>query len=398
MSKQIPIAIKKEPHLIEYLLPFFILLSQYQVGVLNISYFLLVIIGVIFTFERALKISFPSYYKLFAIFLFYIIIRDLIRIALGTDNFQTQINRIFEYFVVYIFVFIVCTQNFSEDKLYKVWKIAGVIFAIGLVYQFVQIYFFGKTILPISIIPGYSIRPPELISQSRPSSFFAEPAAFVNAIIPLEFIALKRKDFNWAIFVTISILLSGSTTGVILSILLWTIKLLNNEISLRTRFMMIIIALSMCLLFINLNIFSVSLTKFLDVLNGGSTFGSRILVGFEVVKRQSLIELIFGTNYNDVEHFVTDHIGQFSNSLYVITYWKNDRLFLNTFSRLIFQYGIIGFVLFISPLLLFLKKHNYEAKMLVMITIVALLGQTILLNSYYFMLIVLLLLYRQKTV
>lgn len=385
----------KEIHLIEYILPFFILLSQHSIGVLSIGSLLLIVVGIIHAIRKSWKIQFPSYYKPFMLFLLYIVIRDLFRLVLGPDAFQTQINRIIEYLIIYFFVFVVCTQNFSEDKLYRVWKIAGVIFTIGLLYQSVQIYILGQRISSISIIPGYALRTDEKVIQPRPSSFFAEPASFVNAMIPLEFMSLRRKDFKWAIFTTLAILLSGSTVGVILSIVLWTMELLRRDNSFWKRAITVILAVTICILFMNLDVFNSSFTKFLAVANGKSTFGSRVLTGFEVIRRQSILELILGTNYNDVAAFVSSHNADFSDSLVVMTYWRNGRLFLNTFSRLVFQYGIVGLLLFLNPLIQYLRQSRYKAKMLVIMTMVAIFGQTMLLNTYYFMMVILFLLYEK---
>lgn len=396
MSKTVDVSLKnKERHYIEYILPFFILLSQYSIGVLNIGTLALIVVGIILTIQRSWKVPFPFYYKPFILFLMYIIARDLIRLVLGPDAFQTQINRIVEYFIIFFFVFAVCTQNFSEDKLYKIWKIAGVIFTIGLLYQIFQIYILGQHISPISIVPGYVLRPDEKVTQMRPSSFFAEPASFVNAMIPLEFMSLKRKDFKWAAFTTVAILLSGSTVGVILSLVLWTMELLRRDNSFWKRTLIVIIAAIISVLFMNLDVFNFSFTKFLEVASGESTFGSRVATGFEVIRRQTILEFIFGTNYNDVATFVSSNISNFSDSAVVMIYWRSGRLFLNTFSRLIFQYGVIGLLLFLNPLIQYMRQSNYKAKMLVVTTIVAIFGQTMLLNTYYFMLVILFLLYEE---
>ena len=231
----------------------------------------------------------------------------------------------------------------------------------------------------------------------RPSSFFAEPAAYVNAMTPLEFMALRRKDFKWAIFSTIAILLTGSTVGVILSIVLWTLEMISRDISFQKRVSTVIISGVIIFLFMNYDIFNVSLTKLLKVASGESTFGSRVLTGFEIIRRQSIFELIIGTNYNDVATFVSNHISEFANSQVVMVYWRSQRLFLNTFSRLIFQYGIIGLVLFLYPLILYLKQPNYKAKNLIRMVLIAIFGQTMLFNAYYFMMIILLLLYERDS-
>ncbi len=388
---------KKEIHLIELILPFFHLFSQYSVWILSLGSIILMLVAGLSLAMNSWKLRFSASYKPYLIFLGYVVTRDIFRAFLGPDLFQTQINRMIEYIFIYFLVFIICSQSLDEDKLYKVWKIAGVIYVLGLLIQVIQIYFLGQRIAPISIIPGYELRPEGNIAQLRPSSFFAEPASFVIAMLPLEFLSIKRKDYKWAVFTTISILLSASTVGIILSVILWASSLLSKDTSIKRKLIILLLAVSIVGLFINMDVFDTSLSKFLQVASGESTFVSRVQNGFDVIRRQSILSFIFGTNYNDVQTFVSDNLSTFSSSPLLLTYWRNHRIFLNTFSRLIFQYGLIGLLLYILPLITYLKNKRYVAKPLVIMMLVAIFGQTMLLNTYYFTMVMILILYDNQS-
>lgn len=383
------LANKKEIHVIELLLPFFQLFSQYQVGIISIGSILLILVAGLSLARKSGKIRVMNTYKPYLIFLVYVVLRDVVRVVFGPDPVQSQVNRMIEYLVLYFLVFIICSQSLDEDKLYKVWKIAGVIYTLGILYQVIQIYVLGHGIAPISIIPGYVLRPEDDIAQLRPSSFFAEPAAFAIVMFPLEFLALKRKDFRWAVFSTISILLSASTVGIILSVVLWASSMLSKDSSTKRKIVTILLAAIIIALFMNMEVFDISLAKFISVTNGESTFVSRVENGFDVVGGQSFLSLILGTNYHDVLTFVSDHFNSFSSSRLV----RSEKIFLNTFSRLIFQYGIIGLLLYIYPLITYLRNKRFGAKPFVIMVLVAIFGQTMLLNSYYFTLIMLFILY-----
>lgn len=382
---------------IELLLPVFMLLEQYKIGLVGMGTMLLIVV-VIFAFVRnPSNIRFPLLFWPFYVILTYFVVCDIFRAMLGPDAVQTQINRMIEYVVMFFLVFAVCSQPFDEDRLYKYWKIAGAIFSIGIIYHVFQIYFLGQSISAITIIPGYELRSDDAFDQLRPSSFFAEPAAFVNSMLPLLFLSLKRKDYRWAFFCTVSILLSTSTVGVFLSGILWMMSLISKKDSKKSAVTKILIILPVLWMFVNLDVFSETQSKFLAVTEGESSFGARVLTGFEIVGRMSFSDLIFGTRYNDVASFVSNNIDNYAGCENVLRYWYFQRLFLNTFSRLIFQYGIVGLFLFLTPLILFLRKKLYEAKSLVVMILVAIFGQTMLLNAYFFVLIMILLLYANKT-
>ena len=382
-------------HYIEYFLPFIVLLSPYRFGPVSADTIGLAIVAFLVALQNHGRIKIIKEIRPFLFFWGYVVIRDIFRMVLGTDPLQTQINRMVEYLISFILLIIVCSEEFDDDKLYKVWKIAGLVFGLGLLYHFVQIYILGQRVVPISLIPGYSIRSDDTIGTIRPCSFFPEPASFVNAMVPLEFLALRKRDFKVAIFTTISILISTSTVGIILTVVLWATSFMQKDLKVRTKVFMIILSIGIVFAFANLDLFGASLTKLLLAAEGGSTFGSRVTGSFEVIGAESLFEKIVGTNYNEVNRYIDTHSSLFASRSIVQIYWRGGtgNVFLNTFGQLFFRYGLIGFILFLSPLISFLRSQNYQAKAYVVMVIVAIFGQTMLLNSYYFMTVAFLILF-----
>ena len=395
--EQLPLNNNRKPY-IEMYLPFYSVLALYKVGPLPLSTIGLMFVLFLMAHDNHGKIRARRDNR-YLVFLGYVVIRDIIRMLLGHDAIQTQLNRIMEYSIVYVLVLIVCSEGFNEDRLYKSWKIAGLLYSIGLVYQLIFVYIFGQRVGPISLIPGYSIGTNEyLLKVSRPSSFFTEPASFANAMIPLEFMALRRRDMRVATIVSLIILSSTSTVGIILSVILWVATLLRKETKTRTKVIAISSLAVIVFFFLNLSIFNESLSKLIQVVEGGSTFGSRVMTGFEIVKAQSLPELIIGTEYNELSSFIRDHSILFSRESIVRLYWNNGQgdVFINTFSQIIFRYGIVGLLLFVLPLINYVKSKTYSAKAFSIMVIAAIFGQSMLLNSYYFMVIMILLLFEHN--
>ena len=387
-----------QKHYIEYFLPFLALLAPYQFGLISADTLGLLIIAVLILIRNQGKIAITKELKPFLYFIGYAIIRDIFRMVLGNDPLQTQMNRMIAYSINILLVCVVCSGEFDEKKLYKAWKIAGLIFSLGLLYHMVQINILGQQIAPISLIPGYSIRSADGIASTRPCSFFSESAAFVTAMLPLEFMALRKRDMKVAVLTTIIILASTSTVGVILSVVLWGTTFLKRGLKRRTKIIMVLAAIGIIYLFVNLDVFRDAFNKLLLVAEGGSTFGSRVTGGFEVVGAESFFEKILGTNYNEIGKFISENSHKFPWGSTVLLYWTHGTgdVFLNTFGQLFFRYGFVGFLLYVAPCIGLLRDKYYPAKQYVVIFLVSIFGQSIVLNSYYFMTIILFVLFAKN--
>lgn len=384
----------KEKSYIEYYLPFYLLLSQYKFGVFTLGEIGLIFVAIIQTINNGMHAKLVKIvYKDYIWFLAYIIVRDVLNAIIGPDNTQTEINRMSEYIFVFILVFIVCSNGFCEDKLYRTWKIAGAFFLGGLLYHLVLLHVFHREVMPISIIPGYLIQAEEYVAANRPSSFFSEPAAFVNAMIPLLFISIRKRDIKWAVIITFAIVASTSTAGILLAGFLWLLLLFSTNLSSKKKALITVLGVFLIFIITITPIFSDSLLKLQEVLSGGSTVGSRIIVGFEVIKSLNKLELIFGTLYNEVMQYISSNIGRFIGTSMTIRYYRFGGVFLNTFAQLIFRYGIVGLVLFFSTIRRKIFNPSYKGRDLAFVMLVAIMGQTMLLNAYYFEMTMLLILY-----
>ena len=373
----------KKRDIVAYYLPLYYLLSQYTIGPVSLGTIGLGIVALTsIRIDKSLT-SFRKHYRAYIYFLLYVLIRDILKAFFGFESMQTQFNKIIEYFVVFILVLIICNNPIDESKVFRAWKIVGSIFIAGIIYHSILVFLLARSVSPISIIPGYDLLDGE-VGVYRPVSFFSEPAAFVTAIMPLLFLALKNNDFKWAVIVTISIFLSTSTVGIVLSIVLWASSFMIKRKEKKKRFLILCFSLLLIVGFLTLDIFSESLSKFEIVVARGGTFGSRVLTGFEVISTQTPLSLVFGTNYNTAMQYVTDHLNLFiSKATY--NYWLVGYVFMNSFTNLIFCYGVVGLLLFLNPLIAFLKNEKYTAKPYIMTVLVALFGQSILLNSAFFL-------------
>ena len=382
---------------IEYYLPFYLVLTQYKFGPLPLGDIGIIICAFISLRNNKWKININNAIKPFVIFIFYVLIRDIIRILFAPDFLQSSINSIISIAIYSVIVISVCSSDFNENKLYKTWKIAGAIYIFGLLYHLISIFVFKKNVVTISLIPGYEIRPEAIYSRSsRPLSFFAEPASFVTSMIPLLFMSLRFKEYKWAVVSTVSILASTSTVGVVLCIVLWTCSLISKGISLRSRVSIIVIATLIVIAFSSFSVFNYGLSKALDVADGGGTFGSRVLAGFEIIRSLNFESLLFGSVFFYPINYVRTNISSFSSESYALKLLARNYMYLSAFSNLIFSYGLIGLILFIIPYVNLIRHKNYKAKMYVVVLLVGILGERIYLNVSYFMTLIILFLYASE--
>ncbi len=363
----------KRNHILEILLPFLGLAEPYTISAIPVTAIILLLVILFRDGLKGAKLSISKQAAPYLVFVIYKIIRDLFHMAFSiSDPISVQFNRLFEDVVLFALIFIVCDTEFSEDVLYKWWKIAGIFFGAGMIYHVVQLLVLKNPIEPISLIPGYIIYNDKVEEFMRPTSFFSEPASYVTSMLPLLFLSLKRKDFKWSVISTFLIVISTSTVGVVLSAVLWIIFILFEEKSLKTTLLSLIFVALFIVLFMNLAIFSDALEKLLLVSQGDSTWGSRVEIPFQMVNAMTWKELPFGTNIIDTRTFAYNNIGYFLKYPTMIdSLGDGYGVFLNTIAYLIFRYGIVGLGLYLLTFKNKLFNKKYEARMYAIIMFVA---------------------------
>lgn len=378
-------------HLLEYYLPFYYLLSLYSnlfvIGLGNALLLLLVIPKI-----RNGKISICRAVKGYLPFILWISFRDAIKaVAIGSI---TPIINMMEYIILFTAVFLIIADSFDEDRMYSAWKIAGIIYSLGLAYHLIQILILGNPVHPISILPKVQLGGVNNFSY-RPCSFFSEPASFASAMLPLVFLALRKKDYYVAILASIMIIASTSTVGIALVSVLWLYTITVSGIKIRTKVLISLLLIGMLIYLPSSPLFNASFEKLSSILSGEGTFGTRIAVGFNIISKLNITQWIIGTNFIDVANYVSKHISEYSWNRTIMAYYYAGKLFLNSFSSLIYNYGIIGLLLYLRTIIRRFRITEYPAKALLLVHTISLFGQSTMLNSLFFQTIILLSLYEK---
>ena len=361
-------------HILEMLIPFFGVFEPYKISIIPVT---AIILFVIIVSRGRMNFKITKQTQPYLMFVGYMVLRDVLHMFFSvSDPIGTQFNRLLESVVLYALIFVACNNDFDEGILFRWWKIAGVIFGVGMLYHVFQLFVLGQEVYPISVIPGYDIAHVAGETSLRPTSFFSEPAAYVVSMMPLLFLSLKRKSLKWSALSTFLIVVSTSTVGVILSAVLWMVFILSEKKSLRisvlyTSFVVLFVAL-----FLYLPVFSDTLQKLEDVSAGESTWGSRVKGPFQMIAAMNWGELPFGTDILDFKEFVFRNLDKIPvQSVPYQRVMSGDDAFFNTIALIIFRYGIVGLFLYLRMFKGKLFNRRSEFNMYAIMMIVASFGQ-----------------------
>lgn len=272
-----------------------------------------------------------SVFRPLVILFVYILIHDFIYLFIANGNVNAFIMQI-----VYFGCMIMAINVFDINKLKGSLNVIAIISMIGLLYQW-GIIAAGGGVHPIEI-PFLDMEKNRLESFSvRPSSFFMEPAAYVEFMyIPLMF-SLIDKKFIWTAILIISEFLTTSTTGLLTSFIMLIAYIFTQKVSIKIRLFTLLLGGAMLFSLTHVEAFKGSTEK-LD--NTDVETNVRLTQGPYVVSTMNREEIICGAPYNSAYQYCSS-----GRAPYVVYYGKE--VYMSTTWRLILIYGFIGLYLYL---------------------------------------------------
>lgn len=261
----------------------------------------------------------------------YILIHDFIYLFIANGNVNAFIMQI-----VYFGCMIMAINVFDINKLKGSLNVIAIISLNGLLYQW-GIIAAGGGVHPIEI-PFLDMEKNRLESFSvRPSSFFMEPAAYVEFMyIPLMF-SLIDKKFIWTAIIIISEFLTTSTTGLLTSFIMLIAYIFTQKVSIKIRLFTLLLGGAMLFSLTHVEAFKGSTEK-LD--NTDVETNVRLTQGPYVVSTMNREEIICGAPYSSAYQYCSS-----GRAPYVVYYGKE--VYMSTTWRLILIYGFIGLYLYL---------------------------------------------------
>lgn len=261
----------------------------------------------------------------------YFLVHDFVYLFIANGNFNAFVMQI-----VYFGCTMMAINVFEINRLKGSLNVVAIISMVGLLYQ-LGIIAAGGGVHPIQI-PFLDMGESRLESLSaRPSSFFMEPAAYVEFMyIPLIFSLLDRK-FVWTAIIILSEFLTTSTTGLLTSFIMLLVYVFTQKVSVKIRFFAIVLGGVMLFSLTHFEAFKGSTEK-LD--NTDVETNVRLSQGPYVVSTMSPEEMFFGASYSSAYQYCSA-----GRAPYVVYYGKE--VYLSTTWRLLLIYGFLGLYLYL---------------------------------------------------
>ena len=363
---------------IETIIPLLYICSPYNVGGVSLSV-ILMLAGIIYMRLKGGKLL--AYRPLLAFFSF-MLLHDLIKIAIVPLNIGLWIERI--VYVIFLFSIV---AKVDYEKLYRSWSVFGFFAVLGLFYQSILVYVFRTPVRMIHLFPFLSsVSENYELAYLRPHSFFLEPASYVVWVIPLLCMMLDKGKMMLAMIITISVLLSTSSTGIVMVAVIWGCYAFvsKGDTSKPVRKMFILAGILLILgVFLNLDVFSSGINKLMNISLESTTNSVRLTLGYRLWWAAPLLYKILGIPYANVEAYLRN--GGINLSTYYLTLNTSYLGYVNGIGTCMLMYGIFGLLLYLR---LFWKLWNdldKRLRVLFIACILSILGQSVFWNTIFVM-------------
>jgi hypothetical protein len=364
---------EKRIGVVEVVLPIFPILLPYNYGLSSVGMLLIFSIAVGYLFVSG-RLYINKWLLLLGSF---ILLHHLVLMLFLDEVPYYMINNLIVSFIILLIIFILC-GHINEVGLYRVWKLIGIFVMLGLFYHAICVYWLGINVKPIRILPmpfeGSQLWLHEL---PRPSSFFTEPAAFATYMMPLLFMALRNREFIFSVVITLSIILSTSSSGILLAVLMWLYLAFNSNANNRYKFMMLFLIFFIIIAINYVPMFEYSLNK---ITNTEINDNIRLVRGYEIYLMLPDYEKIFGI----VAPNLHDYLIEGKVWLPWMSYTRDSLLgYTNTISSVFIHYGIIGGFIFLLLFYKMFKNEDKSCRGYLLIMFVSIFGQSIFFDGYF---------------
>ncbi|MDM0906263.1 hypothetical protein QTI73_11185 [Clostridium perfringens] len=255
-------------NIIAWIIPLSCILLQYKANFLTYGLLVLIAITICIIFkERSFYID-----KEFVIIGLLISIQQIISALFLNFDIISNINIVITVWLIIISCSISLMIK-NNDLLYKNYSLLGIITTCAIYIQFFMYNLLGKKISSIMLISQaeeYSRN--WVVDGTRPSGFFSEPQTHCSFMLPLIIIALEKKNYKFAIFLSLGLILTGSSLGVIMISLVWVSVLLSSSVCTNKKIVMMFLILISVFTFFTLDSLEPAREKIFTVFNDFSTY------------------------------------------------------------------------------------------------------------------------------
>lgn len=350
-----------------FFLPMAFLLVQYGYGLGNImlTYCILFAGYCVIRYQE-----FPTFKPLSVYTIWYVLILLSTVLVYGHKSDLGYWFRLIQVIISGYCVAIIA-KHLDKETLYRCWKVVGLIVCAAVAYQFFQTFVLHQSVLPIRLLP---VRSDELMRNEnwttlseRPVAFFTEPAMVVAYLTPVLLFAQQKRELGIAIIVSVAILLSGSTSGVIALGIMWGASIFSYKMSKAVKMFIVVLLGAAVVVFLNSPLFSDSLEKISYEMSGDSSnMAVRALRGWWVYGVLDTRAQLLGITDYDIANYVYGNASEFTRQT-----GFEENYYLNTAQRILIQTGLVGAVIYIWMLVKVWMNTEKEIKPYLLVVIIS---------------------------
>lgn len=292
---------------------------------------------------------------------------SILNLLVGLFKYPDLTNSIKNTISMLIFMVIAmfyCAPAYLDgEKFYKVCKQVAIAATLFLIFQFIAYYGFGLIFrgnIPFMIPADIGFVSME---YGRPNSFFYEPAHYAIYVAPIYAMAILKKEYKLAIFLFVGVILSTSTTGIVLLVLIPILMNIRNVKLLAYLFLFIL--LGVVGFFYLPDFFSRTLAK-LSLDNLMQNY--RIFGTFTFFQYFKLPEWLFGVGHNRLAEFL-------------VLSGESDGLNLaNSLVFMVFSFGLFGAAVFLNLLMSMFRRLVKDRRIMWWLLLFVLASDQVLFN------------------
>lgn len=350
--------------LLEFILAMYPILGGYKYGHLPFSLLVLVILDVIVFIKTQGRPKMRQPNNAIKYLIAYVLIHETVLFftlpSVPSYFFNSYIGQI----IIFASILII-GPNLSFNKFISSINVVAIISMLGLLYQ-LPITLSGGVTTPLSLpfMPALDAEARAYEELTRPSSFFWEPQSYCSYMFVPLFFALKEKKMIWAAILTISMFLTGSTTGIVVSVFMFAYTaLFTGGQKVSSRIIILVVGVGLVYVLLNSSFFDAGVSKMEST---SYERNSRLYNGITLVLRMPVSDLIFGGNAATVADY---YFSGAAGSGFLLE--KNDTVYVSTFWSILVKFGIIGLLLYlwtyIKPILQAKELAIYVMALVIML-------------------------------
>lgn len=356
---------------LEFAIALYPILAGYGYGSFQLAFGVLFILDIFILLSRQKKYLNNTVLKILFTF---IVIHDILYMAIIPEIKSYYVNSLIATVIYVVSVFVIA-PHLDYRKLKSSIMIVAMVCMGGMIYH-VLLLSMGQSVSPIKLpfLPEMAKTSRLFAINERPTSFFWEPQSYASFMLAPLFFMLRERKMLIAFGIAVTMFVSTSTTGLVLSVLMFAIALTEK----RTGWLVKALGIISIVVLIYFLLHSAYTVGSLEKLEGTNLEESnRIINGYLIASDLSFSDFLFGIPFaNEQDAY---DMGYFHAPLIVMS---DGVLFISAIWISLVRYGFICTIIFLFSYYKLYKMDNQTLPYLFCI-LVALFSNPDFIGAFY---------------